>query len=128
MGRETVIKTGAAQAVLDFLGCAARRHAFGLVDRGDRVADMGDCPQIARVELQGGLFDLRLKIVRKLAAQLGLDGLPRFAIRHAEEAIEHLIGRDRVAVPRQGLGMRAARNDFAVDQDTVAIENDEIDV
>ena len=89
---------------------------------------MGDCPQIARVELQGGLFDLSLKIVRKLAANFGFDGLPRFAIRHAEEAIEHLIGRDRIAVPRQGLGMRAAGNDFAVDQDTVAIEDDEIDV
>jgi len=69
-----------------------------------------------------------VEVVRQAAAQLGFDFESCLTHRAAEETIEHLICRDRVAVPRQGFRMRAARNDFAVDQHAVAIENDEIDV
>src|ERR1017187_4495341 len=47
--------------------------------------------------------------------------------RPAEETIEYLFRRDRIAVPRHGFRVCAARNDFAVDQHAVAVENDEVD-
>ena len=34
--------------------------------------------------------------------------MARFAVGHAEKAIEHLFGGDRIAVARQGFRMRAA--------------------
>src|SRR5438105_11908984 len=53
--------------------------------------------------------------------------MPRLAIRHAKKALEHLIGRNWIAVPRQGFGMGAAGNHFAVDQHAVTIEDDEVE-
>ena len=58
MRREHVVKAGAGQAMANFLGRAARCHAFGQTDRGDRLADIGNGPQIVGVGLQRGLFDL----------------------------------------------------------------------
>ena len=45
-----------------------------------------------------------------------------------EKACQHFFRRDRVAVTGQGLGMGTTRDDFAVDQHAVAIENDEIEM
>jgi hypothetical protein len=65
-------------------------------------------PEIVSVELQRGLLDLRLEIIRQFPADLVFDHQPCFPVRYAEKAIEHLIGRDRVAVTCQGFRMRAA--------------------
>jgi hypothetical protein len=68
-----------------------------------------------------------VEVIRQAAAELGLDFNVRLARRAAEEAIEDLFDRDRIAVTRQDLGMNAARNHFAVDQHAIAVENDEIE-
>jgi hypothetical protein len=47
-------------------------------------------PQILGIAPQRRLLHLRFKIVRKLSAELGFDGLARFAIRHAEKTCQHL--------------------------------------
>ena len=62
-----------------------------------------------------------------MAAQFRLD--LRLAWRSsAEEAMEHLLVGDGIAVPRQRLGMRAAGNHLAVDQHAVAVKDDEIEM
>jgi hypothetical protein len=78
----------------------------------------------------GGVFGARLRrrVSDRFSAEFSFDGFAGFAIRHAEKAREHLVGSDRIAVARQGFGMRAAGNHFAVDQHAVAVENDEIKI
>jgi hypothetical protein len=71
------------------------------------------------------VLQLRVKIIWKAAAEFGLDFDVRLSCRATEETIEHLLRRDRIAVTRQDLGMRATGNDFAVDQHAIAIEDDE---
>jgi len=88
---------------------------------------MGDGLQILGGALQNGALHLGLKIVGKLAAEFGLDAQACLAIRHAEKAVAHVISRDRIAVTRQCLRMRAAGNHLDVDQHSVAIENHQID-
>jgi hypothetical protein len=53
-------------------------------------------------------FDLRFKVTGRTAAEFGFHDQPRLAVGYAEKTIEHLIGRDRIAVARQHLRMRAA--------------------
>jgi len=86
---------------------------------------VGDRHEVDGVELHLGLPELCLKIVRQLPADFVLDDQPCLALGDAEKAIEHLVGRDRIAMARQGRGMRPTRDDFAVDQHTVAVEDDE---
>jgi hypothetical protein len=40
----------------------------------------------------------------------------------------HLVGGDRITVTGEHVGVDAARNDLAVDQDPVAVEDDEIKI
>src|SRR6516165_1771548 len=66
-------------------------------------------------------------VVGQGTTELGLHleiGLPHGS---AEETLENLLRRNRIAVARQRRGMRAAGNDLAVDEHAVAIEDDEID-
>jgi hypothetical protein len=84
------------------------------------------CVQMIRVELQGRLLHLRFEIIGQFAAHLGFDREPRLAVGHAEEAVQHLIRCDRIAVARERLRVGAAGDDFAVDQYAVAIEDDEV--
>ena len=49
-----------------------------------------------------------MKIVGQGAAEFGLDFRIRLACRAAEEAIKHLLLRDRIAVTAENLRMRAA--------------------
>ena len=92
---------------------------------GNAVLD--DKASFGRYPLQRSFLHLRLKIIRKLAAELVFDGEARLAVRHAEKADQHLIGCDRIAVSRQDLGVGAAGNDLAVDEHAVAVENNKID-
>jgi len=127
MRREEIEQAGASQTEADLLGRAARCHAFGKPDRGDCLVDKRNRSELARIALQHGLLHLRLKIFGKTAAHLVFDRQAGFAIGYAEEAFQYLFRRDRIAVPAQDVGMRAARNDLAVDQHAVAIEDDEIE-
>ena len=70
--------------------------------------DMGNRFQRCREGLEQLVLQLGVKVVRQAAAQFGFDLKMRLARRAAEEAIEYLFGRDRVAVAGQDLGMRAA--------------------
>ena len=71
------------------------------------------------------VLQLHMKIVGQGTAEFGLDFRIRLARRAAEEAIEDLLLRDRIAVTTEHIGMCAAGDDLAVDQHAVAIENDE---
>jgi hypothetical protein len=77
--------------------------------------------------LQRRLLDLRFKIIGQFSDDLGFDHQPRLAVGDAEEAPEHLIRRDRIAVARQRFRMRAARDHLAADQHAVAVEDDEVE-
>ena len=101
VGREQIVEPGALKSVTNFLGRAARRHAFGPADRGDRLANMGNGWQIIRIVLQRRLLHLGFKVVRKTAPEFGFYDQSCFAIRYAEETIENLIGRDRIAMAGQ---------------------------
>ena len=61
---------------------------------------MGDGAQAACIMLPPRLLDLLLEIARQLAAELAFDDPPRRAIGDAEKAIEHLLSRDWIVVPR----------------------------
>jgi hypothetical protein len=50
-------------------------------------------------------IDLGSKILRQAASQLGFDFEDRLTHRAAEETVEYLIGRDRIAATRQGVRM-----------------------
>jgi hypothetical protein len=64
--------------------------------------------------------------VGQAAAELGFDLEIGLARRATKEAVEHLLGVDWIAMPRQHIRVGAAGNDFAVDQHAVAVENDEL--
>src|SRR4051812_16314495 len=83
--------------------------------------------QVVSVELKRGMLDLRGEIVGKLAAEFSFDDHLCFEVRHAEKTLEHLIRGNRIAMKRQYVCVRAARDDLAVDQDAIAVENDEIE-
>ena len=70
---------------------------------------------------------LRGEVIGQAAAEFGLNFQRCLAHRTSEKPLQHLVRRDRIAVARQRLRMRAARNDFAVDQHAVAVEDDEIE-
>ena len=89
---------------------------------------MRDRLEVIGIETKRLLLDLRLEVVGEFSSHLGFDDLPRLAVGYAEEALQHLFGRDRIAVARQQRSMRKAGDDLAVDKHAVAIENDEIDV
>ncbi len=108
MRRERLEQAGAGQAVTDFLGRAARCHAFRQIDRGNRFADMRNGDEFAGVAPQRGLLYLRFEIIRELAPHFALDGLTRFAIGDTKKTLQHLIDGDRIAVTGQGFRMRAA--------------------
>ena len=61
-------------------------------------------------------------------SQFPLDLGRRVMRRSPQKPPVDFFGGDRIAVAGEHVGVNAARNDFAVDQDTVAVENDEIKV
>ena len=126
MRGEQIVQPGADKSVLNFLGRAAGSHALWQCNRSDRFADIGSRLQIARIELQRGFLDLSFKIIRQTAAKFSFDDRSRLAIRDAEKSGKHLIGGDGITVTRQHFRMRAARNDFAVDEYAIAVENDKV--
>ena len=91
------------------------------------AADMGDRLQIAGIELQRRRIHLALEIVGQTAADLRFDHPPCVLLGYAEEADQHLLRGDRIAVPGQHIRMRATGDHLAVHEHAVAIEDDEID-
>ncbi|MNT34177.1 hypothetical protein D3C72_1701400 [compost metagenome] len=63
--------------------------------------------------------------VGQRARVLGLQGLPHVRVGNAGEPARGLLGRNGDAVFGQGARLRAGRDDFAIDQDAVAIEDDQ---
>ena len=101
---------GAVEAVLEATG---RDHVagwfIGLVGFDAAVlADMRDRLQIALVKFQRGGLHLLFEVIRQLPVDLAFDRLARLAVGHAEKPLEYLFRRDRIAVTRQRLRMRAA--------------------
>src|ERR1700722_18533308 len=127
MGCKCVVKSGPAEGDAHSLVRAARCHADRLGDRGERLIDVGNHLQRGRKRLKQMVPQMGVEVIRKATAQLGLDFNVGLARRAAEEAIEYLFDRDRIAVTRQDIRMNAARNHFAVDQHAIAVENDEIE-
>ena len=127
VGCKFVVQTGPAEADAHSLLRATRRHADWLRDRSERLIDVGDRLQCRGEGLEQFILQLGMEVVRQAAAQFGFDFKMRLTRGSAEEPIEYLFDRDRVAVARQDVRMHAARNDFAVDQHAVAVENDEIE-
>ena len=60
-------------------------------------------------------------------ACLALDLEQDVAPGHAGEALTHFLGADRVARIGQQLGLDLSRDDFRIDQNAVAVEDDEIE-
>src|SRR6185295_10987397 len=88
---------------------------------------MGNGGEAGGEEPQRRLLDLKFEILRQTFADLAFDDQPRIAVGHAKKSIEDLIRRDGVAVAGEHLGVRAAGDDFAVDENAVAIKDDELD-
>jgi hypothetical protein len=73
------------------------------------------------------LAQARAEIVGQRAAELGFDFKRGFAQRPAEKPFIDLLRRDRKAVAGQQFSVGAAGQKLAIDQDAVAVENNEID-
>ena len=108
MRRELVVEAGAGEAVANLFGRSAGSDAFGQAYRANGLADMRDRLQIALIKFQRGRFHLLFEVVGQFPVDLAFDRLARLAVGHAEKPFEHLFRRDRIAVTRQRLGMRAA--------------------
>ena len=106
---------------------SARRDTNRLGDRIESRVNVRNGFQVGFERPQLFVLQLHMKIVGQGAAQFGFDFCIGLARRSAEETIKDLLLRDRIAVTAENIGVRAARDDLAVDQHAVAIEDDEIE-
>src|ERR1043165_7695098 len=88
---------------------------------------MSDGLEVVAIALQRGGLHLGVEILGERLADLALDDQPRLTVGYSEKARQPLLGGDGIAVTRRRRRMRGARDQLAVDEHAVAIEDDEIE-
>jgi hypothetical protein len=104
---------------------AARRHAGRGGDLIESLVHPGDRDQLSPEHLL--IPGLELGIPVDAPAKVPFDLSVHVGSRSAHEPFDDLRLRQRPAETRQNLGLGADRQSFAIDQDPVAIEDDQVE-
>jgi hypothetical protein len=111
----------------DLLQAAARRDADGQCQRIERFGNSLDrCKRLTKPDLDHQSDTLGIR-GRQRAAPLALDDFEHFRIAHAAEAFDEFLFRDRIAAGGEDVSMGLVDDRLAVDQHSVAVENDQLE-
>src|SRR2546430_17187277 len=102
--REPAVQSDVIETGADLLRRSARSDTDGQRNRGQRLLDVGCGFQRSRKQPENLGIYLGMEVVRQPAAQLRFNFESCLPHRAAEETIEHLIRRNRIAVTSQGVG------------------------
>src|SRR6266498_2915803 len=120
-------EAGQAERQAHLFVAAAGRHACGNSDPVECLDDAVHRRKLGLVGLSVEVFELALPVSGKRTPEVSLDFLDHVRVRPAYEALDHLGFRDRPAKPGEDVNVDSNRDAVAVDQDPVAIEDDQFE-
>ncbi len=125
---ESLMEANHLESERDPLRRRARSHATRMVggaERGDQIGHPFHRPQLATEKGEQLRGAAGLVIARQRSAEIGLERRPHVPRRHPEEPSCDLGPRQGQTVIRDGAGLDVAGEDFAVDENAVAVEDHE---
>jgi len=123
---EALVQAGEPQRVPEHLVAAAGGHAGGRGDAVQRLDDAVDRGELGVERRPVAAVEPVLPVSRQAVAQPVQDLLGHEGLRAAHEPLDHLGLAQRPAELGEDGGLHANREALAVDQDAVAVEDDEL--